>query len=315
MAVAEDLESAEPAAASPAEQQSRSSTVLPALEHAALWLRSENRLLGLIALLSIVVAVGIGMSYGLALAMLVIAGGALVSVIGLLWGSVQNLTGEAALSFDEALSLAAPTAEEEQKRALLRALKDLEYERSVGKIGEEDYQELSARYREEAKRLLQLLEKVQEPARQRVDELVRKRLVQEGLAEPGAPRKTKKKKTAKAEARADGQSARSGAAANMTEGADSASAAIEGENASAGPTDAGPAEAGLADAPQPDRAQAAPTRKCGACEARNDLDARFCKRCGQALSADEQALCSACPAVYDKTLAACPECGVERGTP
>jgi len=252
-------------------------------------------LLLLIAACVIATAAAVGLSYGLALAMLIVAGGALISVIGLLWGSVQNLTGEAALSFDEALSLAAPSAEEEQKRALLRALKDLEYEKSVGKISEEDYQELSARYRAEAKRLLQLLEQAQEPARQRVDELVRKRLVQEGLVEPGAARKPKKKKPAKA--------LESPAAANSTDGP----TAPESSEPDASAVEAAPVAVSKAEKPA-----AAPTRRCGSCEARNDLDARFCKRCGEPLSAEEQALCPACPAVYDRALAACPECGVER---
>src|SRR5688500_16393031 len=80
-----------------------------------------------------------GALVGIEVSLLVIAGGALVGVIALLWASVQSLTGESPLTLEEALSLGAPSAEEEQKRAVLRALKDLEYERSVGKITQEDY--------------------------------------------------------------------------------------------------------------------------------------------------------------------------------
>ena len=50
--------------------------------------------------------------------------------------------------------LAAPTAAEEQKRAVLRTLKDLEYELSVGKISKEDFEVTSAHFRAEAKRLI-----------------------------------------------------------------------------------------------------------------------------------------------------------------
>jgi len=95
-----------------------------------------------------------GVVVGIEIALLVIAGGALLGTIALLWGSVQALTGESSITLEEALSLGAPSAEEEQKRAVLRALKDLEFERGVGKISEEDYAELSARYRADARRLI-----------------------------------------------------------------------------------------------------------------------------------------------------------------
>ena len=65
------------------------------------------------------------------------------SSISLFWTSIQDLSGESELTLDEALGMAAPSAEEERKRSVLRALKDLEYERSVGKISEDDFAELS----------------------------------------------------------------------------------------------------------------------------------------------------------------------------
>jgi len=95
-----------------------------------------------------------GLVVGIEIALLVVASGALLGTIALLWASVQSLTGESSITLEEALSLGAPSAEEEQKRAVLRALKDLEFERGVGKISEEDYAELSARYRAEARRLI-----------------------------------------------------------------------------------------------------------------------------------------------------------------
>ncbi len=112
----------------------------------------------LLPLVTLVGAAAAGATLGVEIALLVIAGGALVGVIALLWASVQSLTGESPLSLEEALSLGAPSAEEEQKRAVLRALKDLEFERSVGKIGDEDYRELSTRYRAEARRLIAALD-------------------------------------------------------------------------------------------------------------------------------------------------------------
>ncbi len=117
--------------------------------------------------------------FGFAPALIALAAGAFLLGITLLWGSVQSLTGETPLSLEEALTLGAPSAEEEQKRSLLRALKDLEYERSVGKITPEDYQELSARYRAEAKRLMQDIDQSLGPARERAEKLLRERLARD----------------------------------------------------------------------------------------------------------------------------------------
>ncbi len=97
--------------------------------------------------------------------LLVLAGGVLLAVIGTLWASVRTLVGEAPTSLDVALALAAPTAAEEQKRAVLQALKDLEHERSLGKLDDADYTELKTRYRSQAKRLLQELDRDLEPRR------------------------------------------------------------------------------------------------------------------------------------------------------
>ena len=125
---------------------------------------------------AIVAAVVTGVAFGVELSLLVIAGGVLAGVIALLWASVQSLTGESPLTLEEALTLGAPSAEEEQKRAVLRALKDLEFERSVGKISEEDYADLSARYRAEAKRLMQLLDEGAQADRERAEKALQERL-------------------------------------------------------------------------------------------------------------------------------------------
>src|SRR5664279_3854191 len=115
------------------------------------------------------IAIALGSRYGVQLVVLTLAGGALLLVIALLWSSVQALAGQSELTFEEAFSLGARSAEEEQKRAVLRALKDLEYERSVGKISEDDYHEYSARYRAEAKRLIRDLDENLAEARKQVE--------------------------------------------------------------------------------------------------------------------------------------------------
>lgn len=125
-----------------------------------------------------VLALGIGAALWTSLPLGLLGGAAiaLMLVIALMWQSLQHLSGDTELTFEEALSLAAPTAEEEQKRAVLRALKDLEYERSVGKISEADFQELSARYRAEAKRLILAVDETLQERRKEAEALLEKRL-------------------------------------------------------------------------------------------------------------------------------------------
>src|SRR5687767_13420751 len=91
---------------------------------------------------TLVLAAAAAVVLGPPAAILVLAGGALIAVIATFWASVRTLFGETPLAGADAYALGAPRAEEEQKRAVLRALKDLEFERSVGKISEEDYEVL-----------------------------------------------------------------------------------------------------------------------------------------------------------------------------
>lgn len=142
-----------------------------------------------------------GFVSGVELAFLVAAAGVLTGVITLMWSSVQSLTGGTPLGFEEALGLGAPSKVEEQKRAVLRALKDLDFERGVGKISPEDYAELSAKYRAEAKRLMQTLDEALEPAREKVELQLKVRLERAGLggvatAEPSAESPEKPEKSA-----------------------------------------------------------------------------------------------------------------------
>ncbi|MCC6553190.1 MAG: zinc ribbon domain-containing protein [Polyangiaceae bacterium] len=122
-----------------------------------------------------------GYTLGPPSAVLVLASGALIGVIAVFWSSLRTLLGETPLSGADAYALGAPRAEEEQKLAVLRALKDLEFERSVGKISDEDHRELVAKYRAEAKRLLRILEEDAGPRRARVESLVAARLRRAGL--------------------------------------------------------------------------------------------------------------------------------------
>lgn len=197
--------------------------------------------------------IGLGILRGLGVALLSLAGLALLWAIAMLWQSVQSLGDDTELSLEEALAMAAPSAEEEQKRAVLRALKDLEYERSVGKVSDEDYEKLSTRYRADAKRLLQALDRQQTPAREKVEKLVARRLAKAGLDAPGSP--------AREVARAGGAS--SPAIDNEINVAEATATEDDGER------------------DDDETTSGAPSRKtCEECQTENDADARFCKNCG-----------------------------------
>lgn len=184
----------------------------------------RGRAFGALALA--LVAASVGSVLGLGVALLTLAGGVLLGGILLFWSSLQGLAGETPLTLDEALSLGAPSAEEEQKQAVLRALKDLEYERSVGKISEDDYRELSQRYRSEAKALLLLVDRDLAPSLKKAEALLADRLGRE----PKAP-------------------------------------------AAAAAPESAPSSADISNCPE--------------CQTPNDPDARFCKKCGHALTEED----------------------------
>ncbi len=142
-------------------------------------------------------AVAAGFVWGVQLVLLVLAAGAITLVITLMWSSVQSLTGGTPLGFEEALGMGAPSKVEEEKRSVLRALKDLEYERGVGKISPEDYAELLAKYRADAKRLIQSVDDALGPAREEVEKSIEQRLARAGLPKD-EPQATEPKAAAKA---------------------------------------------------------------------------------------------------------------------
>lgn len=201
-------------------------------------------------------AAAAGFAQGPAAVVLVLAAGALVSVIAIFWASIRTLVGETPLSGADAYAYGAPRAEEEQKRAVLRALKDLEFERGVGKISEEDYKILYAKYRAEAKRLLRVLDEESQPERARVEALVAKRLRREGLSDDAGA----KKSDGEAKAKSDDDQAE----ADEVE--------VEAKpKAEKKPEKKAEKKAG---------AEKAEKVACSSCGTKNDPDAVFCKKCG-----------------------------------
>jgi hypothetical protein len=78
----------------------------------------------------------------------------------------------------------------ERKRETLRALKDLEFEHSIGKIDDADFAELEARYRSTAKALMREIDAGLAPRRMQAETMVTAYLAKKKLApsKEAAPR-------------------------------------------------------------------------------------------------------------------------------
>ncbi len=217
---------------------------------------SVQRHLPWIGAVAILLALLVGAWKGIALGVLLLAAVVFVIVLVVLGSSVSALAGDTPLSLDEAIGFGAPSAEEEQKRAILRALKDLEFERSLGKISDQDFHEFSARYRGEAKRLIAQLDGSLRPAQELAERLAAERLAKAGLTAD----------TAVGEIRAE----------------DAVAPHDDEEPAKTEPSNASSDDAPSADG-EASTTTAATTPACGDCGTLNDPDARFCKRCGSSL--------------------------------
>ena len=105
-----------------------------------------------------------------------------------LWSSLRAALGGAAngevlASNDEPEGHAALR---DEKKSLLRAMKDLEYEHTVGKISDDDFQRLDAAYRVRAKEVLSLLDRDFAPYRARAEALLAEAVGAKVEAKPAA---------------------------------------------------------------------------------------------------------------------------------
>lgn len=180
----------------------------PALDEAKL---GRALLLG-IPSVAIVGAAVVGILFNAATAILVLIGAALLGVIALLWGSIRILSGDAPLPPElEALEgvTRGVDALAARKKMLVRAIKDLENERDLGKLETADFDQISENYRDQLKIVLKQMDETLAPHRERAEQIAREHLQKAGLAEkpyrgeppvePAAEERTSEKQTAKSE--------------------------------------------------------------------------------------------------------------------
>lgn len=92
-------------------------------------------------------------------AFIVLAAAALLFAISFVWSSLRAIFGGAPdhdITQSDAMRRRSELVHE--KDAVLRSLKDLEFERAVGKISEQDFARLDAEFRKRAKALLKQLD-------------------------------------------------------------------------------------------------------------------------------------------------------------
>lgn len=218
-----------------------------------------------IPVVTIVASLGVAVVMSAGPALLVLAAGILLGTIALFWASLRTLTGDAPLPEDleHATFDTSHDALAERKKMLLRALKDLESEKAVAKIDEQDYAELAATYRDEIKDIMRAMDTSIAPHYAAAEALLEKHLAKVGLAEEAAPVETSN----------DDDRAEGAETSDDDEG--EAEGADETEDSD---DDAGESRSEAGETASPEK------RACDACGTLNDADAKFCKSCGKTLT-------------------------------
>ena len=217
-------------------------------------------------LVTATLALATGALLGPPIAILVMASGVLLGVIALFWASLRILSGDAALSPElEALDATAHAVDAlaSRKKMLVRALKDLENERALGKLEDDDFAQLSHTYRGELKEVLTRIDATLEPHRPKAEDAAHAYLAKAGLAGEGhrgtqevpvAPEPTVAPEAAESETETDDDDQESEPVVAKTPGK---------------------------------KAELTSRVECKKCKASNEVDATFCKKCGTSLAKDE----------------------------
>ncbi len=153
---------------------------------------------------------------------------------------------------DPVVRLLAQSELEERKKAALRAIKDLQFEFSIGRLSEQDFNELSERYRNEARQVMVELDAALGTHLQEA-EAEFDRIAAEAQTQPDAKAAETDSVSKKAEKSSQVPKVKSGERAAEQAG-----------------------QEGLSTSNATDKT-------CAKCATRNDVDAKFCKNCAEPL--------------------------------
>lgn len=160
-----------------------------------------------------------------------LSGAALIGALAAIWNSLRvALGGGERPRIATSRDLPDHAALVEEKNALLRAIKDLEYEHAVGKTSEADFQRLDAAYRARAKQVLSELDRDVRPLYEQAERLIDAHVagVEERKSRRGADKKSEKRQAAAEKAAAE-KAAAEKAAAEKSAPARDADAGAAGE--------------------------------------------------------------------------------------
>jgi hypothetical protein len=212
----------------------------------------------------VVGAVITGLRVGVPAAVLWFGFAALAGAVLLFWEALRSVVDPEATA-DEAdrAAVAGEMADlEARKRGAVKALKDLEFEHSIGRMSDEDYNALREKYRGEARAAMEAIDR---GLGAYLDEA--KKLVADALTAVESGRTAAREAEPASEPESPGSTAESLDETATTEAIDSDEAKRD-ERAAAAATDG---------------ASTAAARTCPSCGTRNDADATFCKRCAARL--------------------------------
>lgn len=208
---------------------------------------------GVVAVVAI--AVIVGRIYGVAVSALVLAAAALVGVVAFVFRTLQAI---AEPPDDDILAdHSQPTDADARKLAALRALKDIDYEHSLGNLTDEDHAELSVRYRAEAKKAMRAVDEERKERRARAEALAAEEVAR---LEAEEERRIERQEDADEEEAGEQET-------------DESAAADEAPK-----VDETPKKAAKSTSAKDEK------KTCRECALENDPDARFCKSCGGALT-------------------------------
>lgn len=184
------------------------------------------------------------------------------------WQSVRALFGRgvdeisAAIGGDRAALV-------DEKNSLLTALKDLEFERAVGKVSDADWKRLDASYRARAKDVLAELDRDLGPWREKAEKLVQQRLGHRKPAKSAASAAAKAPEAEKVAAKVAPEVAK-----------------VAPEVAKVAPEAAKVAPEAAKVTPEAAKVEQTEPPTCPSCGAGNDADAVFCKKCAARLASN-----------------------------
>lgn len=215
-----------------------------------------------------------------------VAGVALLYALSRLYAVVAALAGPALPV--EARSLGRTKAElRDEKRRLLRAIKELEFDFGMGKLSKGDFESVSATYKARAIEVMRALDGAGD-LHPELAALLRERAAKREGAGAGSEtaHPSEGPQDAPESASTGGTSSGGAASGGASTGTSGRSATAAGTTASSAATSSSgsvdPSSATSASTSTP-RVNLSP-RTCAACAAPNDDDARFCKRCGKELA-------------------------------